>query len=146
MHENVTHFPEDYLDQLGRDYGSESAIVTPQRFGKPMNRPGIFGRILNIHEGDLAMVSFFYTYRLRKYHLKYNKKKYAWKGPTMRQILKLTCPLQPLKLNAHDMFFRAIKKLLLGMPRNKFCFSCQRLVKVVPSDMFELIRLSNVAH
>ena len=39
LHENVTNYPQDYLaENLGRYFEVESTTITPQRFGKPMNR------------------------------------------------------------------------------------------------------------
>ena len=43
--------------------------------------------------------------RLRQFNLFYDRSKFEWHGPSLRHILKLTCPLQELKLNADDMYF-----------------------------------------
>lgn len=55
----------------------------------------------NIHTCDCRKKST----RLRKYRLYYNKKKYIWKGPCLRQILKLVCPLSELNMDADSMYW-----------------------------------------
>ncbi|CAL1168273.1 unnamed protein product [Cladocopium goreaui] len=78
--ENVPEYPTDYLRPLEQKYAYEETLISPQRFGKPMNR-------------------------LRKYRLYWNKEKYTRKGPCLRQILKLVCPLSELKMDADVMFW-----------------------------------------
>lgn len=41
IHENVLKFPGEYLEDTFKPlgYGIQSTVVSPQRFGKPMNRP-----------------------------------------------------------------------------------------------------------
>lgn len=41
IHENVLKFPGEYLEDTFKPlgYGNQSTVVSPQRFGKPMNRP-----------------------------------------------------------------------------------------------------------
>ena len=43
--------------------------------------------------------------RVRQYNLFYDRSTFEWHGPSLRHILKLTCPLQELKLNADDLYF-----------------------------------------
>ena len=42
MHENVPNFPGAYIEEpfAAAGYNVEKAVISPQRFGKPMNRPG----------------------------------------------------------------------------------------------------------
>ena len=37
--ENVPEYPTDYLAPLEQKYAYEETLISPQRFGKPMNRP-----------------------------------------------------------------------------------------------------------
>jgi hypothetical protein len=37
--ENVPEYPTDYLRPLEQKYAYEETLISPQRFGKPMNRP-----------------------------------------------------------------------------------------------------------
>lgn len=41
VHENVPNFPGEYLEDIFKPlgYDNQSTTVSPQRFGKPMNRP-----------------------------------------------------------------------------------------------------------
>lgn len=45
--------------------------------------------------------------RLRTYRLFYRKDTYSWKGPPLRQLLKLLCPLQKLNMDANDMYLQS---------------------------------------
>lgn len=45
------------------------------------------------------------------YRIFFDKEKYCWRGPNLRQVLKLTCPLRPLKMNADDMYWMKPKQL-----------------------------------
>ena len=44
-------------------------------------------------------------FRTRVYRIFYQSTKYEWKGPPMRQLLKLLLPLQKLNMDADDMYF-----------------------------------------
>ena len=41
---------------------------------------------------------------VRVYKIFYDKAKYRWRGPKLRHILQVIAPLQPLKMNADDMY------------------------------------------
>ena len=43
MHENVKGFPREFIETPMKKEGYEmqETAITPQRFGKPMSRPGV---------------------------------------------------------------------------------------------------------
>ncbi|CAK9025846.1 unnamed protein product [Durusdinium trenchii] len=86
-HENVQQFPAEVLTPLHQWYGEQSSLISPQRFGKPLNR-------------------------LRIYRLFFRKNLYTWHGPSMRQILKLTCPLKPLNLTSDSLYYMTNSELV----------------------------------
>ena len=94
IHENVRAFPLAYLmDKLGQKYACEECVITPQRFGKPMNRP------LATRGSRLIFA------RLRRYRIFYDKKKFVWKGPPLQELLRLLLPLRELTMDADDLYF-----------------------------------------
>lgn len=51
--------------------------------------------------------------RLRTYRLFYQDAKFAWKGPPMRELLKITNPHQELNMTADDLFYMSDDQLVL---------------------------------
>ena len=111
VHENVPNFPGEWVrDEFAPEYGNQHTIISPQRFGKPMSRQvcretkHIAFFFFTVFESNVVWARATLS-RLRQYNLFYDQSKFEWHGPSLRHILKLTCPLQELKLNADDMYF-----------------------------------------
>lgn len=52
------------------------------------------------------------SHRLRTYRLFFNKDRYNWRGPNLRCILKLVCPMQKLLMSANDMYWFSKSELV----------------------------------
>ena len=107
IHENSTNFPKDYLEAaFANKYASEETWISPQRFGKPMNRCEVgISRLFVITIDECSL------HRLRSYKIYYLKSKYQWRGPPLRQLLKALLPLQPLEMDADALFFMTKSEL-----------------------------------
>lgn len=114
IHENVQKFPGEYL-QFDDEYNKQETSISPQRFGKPMNRQGFEKQKKSITFPLIDHLS-----RLRVYRLFYDKSKYIWRGPDLRTILKATLPHQPLRLTADHLYFLEDDELV---PTLYFSFS-----------------------
>ena len=101
IHENSVNFPKQFLeDAFANKYASEDTWISPQRFGKPINRCEVAISSLFVITIDECSL-----HRLRSYKIYYKKGKYLWRGPSLRQLLKVLLPLQPLEMDADDLFF-----------------------------------------
>lgn len=120
VHENVRRFPGKFLeDPLGdAGYGSHHTTISPQRFGKPMCRLGqclkccVKGYLISCLFHAVIHTFYHLLIRTRSYRIFWDKKKFFWKGPPLRDILKAVLPHQPLKLTADDMFFLTDEELV----------------------------------
>eukprot|EP00434_Breviolum_minutum_P016191 symbB.v1.2.014267.t1/scaffold1033.1/size247163/5 len=107
VHENSTNFPKEYLEEaFGNKYACEETWISPQRFGKPMNRCEVVISIVFVIAIDKCCL-----HRLRSYKVYYLKSKYQWRGPPLRQLLKALLPLQPLEMDADALFFMTKSEL-----------------------------------
>ena len=53
--------------------------------------------------------------RRRLYRLYYRKDKYQWRGPPLRTLLKLLCPLQRLQMDANDLYWMKKSELVFRL-------------------------------
>lgn len=107
VHENSINFPKEYLEEaFGNKYACEETWISPQRFGKPMNRCEVVISMVFVIAIDECCL-----HRLRSYKVYYLKSKYQWRGPPLRQLLKALLPLQPLQMDADALFFMTKSEL-----------------------------------
>lgn len=53
--------------------------------------------------------------RCRLYRIYYRRDKYQWRGPPLRTLLKLICPLQRLNMNANDLYWMKKSELVFRL-------------------------------
>lgn len=127
IHENVKAFPLDYLENKFKlHYSCQSTNISPQRFGKPMNRSIVAKEhkcaICCKSYRCVCLLGYFFNFlvcvcvwvllaRLRTYRIFYDKTKYVWNGPNLRALLKLMAPHQELHMTADDMYFMTKSEL-----------------------------------
>lgn len=125
VHENVIQYPGAYVEEPMEKagYGCQHTTISPQRFGKPMNRWVGCSKFCLICFCGVFKPNWNMT-RVRSYRIFWDKSKLAWRGPSLRQILKAVLPHQPLRMDANDMFFLTPDQLALQLSFRDFCSPC----------------------